>query len=91
LQRRLDNLRPFVERLEPCLRRIDARFDIADVSGTVDELLVKCCAVGADRLDFAFEFYLRVQRRPLLGAGCVEFLIVLLEHVGCRLRRRGRS
>ena len=49
-----------LERLEPCLRRIDAGFDIADVSGTVDELLIKRRAIGADRIDFALELYLCV-------------------------------
>ena len=91
LQRRLDNLLPFVERLELCLRHINARLDVADVSGTVDELFIERRAIGVDRLDFALEFYLRVQRRPLLGTGRVEFLIVLPEHVGCRLCRCGRG
>ena len=86
-----NNLLPFVERLEPRLRRIDARLDVADVSGTVDELLIERRAIGVDRLDFALEFDLRVQRRPLLGTGRVEFLIVLPEHVGCRLCRCGRG
>jgi len=71
-----------VERFQPRLRCVDTRFDVADVAGGIDELLIECSAIGADCVDLLLEAELFVGCHPLLRACRVEFMVMLLKRIG---------
>src|SRR5581483_4548800 len=92
VERRLEYTLALVQRLQPRLRCVDAGFDVAATRGGIDKLLIERGAIGANRLDLLLQLSLFLYRHPLLGARCIEFLIMLLERIQarlCRVWRRG--
>ena len=90
VERFLKNLLARVERLQPRLRFVDLRLDIAHRRRRFDELLVERAPIFAERLDLQPELGLAVRRLALLGPYRIKFLIVLPDRiVGGRRDRRG--
>src|SRR5665213_2163121 len=70
-----------VERLEPRFRRCNFRFDAANTTGGVDQVLIELAAVGAELFDFPLERGLGFGRLAL-GIACgLEVLVWLFQRV----------
>ena len=50
-------------------------FDVAQASGSIDEILIELAAVGANLFDFPLEASFRVSRLPLLVSRCLELFV----------------
>ena len=67
VERRPELLFALVERPQTRLRGVDACFDVADMSGGIDELLIERGAVGANCLDLLLELALALQATPFVA------------------------
>lgn len=92
IQRIADLLLVGVERTQPRFGIVDLAFDIADLSGDIDQLLIELAAILPDRGNIGLQFLLLLRRAFLLLARGLEFLLAFLDvRIGRRHRLRRRS
>ena len=72
-----------VERAQPGFGIADPGLDAAHLGGDVDQLRIELAAILSDGCDIGLELRLQFRGALLLRAGGFEFLLALLDGVGC--------